>query len=305
MPETPNRVRAPDGFADLTNVVLPARACLLSVSDLLCPTRRDALADSVSAARRTLTKASATQDLRCVAALQAMWDAVSAMELAANTAAPWVDPQIQGPNGSWVEMTRYDAGRATRFYESSHKWTDERFAVVSGHRFRHGEDGSMLELMRKDMGIDDRLANAFAEAQAATSAFLRRRFEVLAGAWKSMRAYAAAYEHGLLHIPSDFGAVVDADEEVIPHAILVWETRKDASRGEVGDSVSDAVDAAEQAGGLAIDLVSQGNQPSTAQQQAALADAGRPSGPARPRLALNQDPRRRSSDYARGDEHLL
>src|SRR5207237_210653 len=102
--------------------------------------------------------------------------------------------------------------------------------------------------------FDERVMAAFEEAEAATARFLRERFETLASAWKDMRGYASSFEHGLLLVPSEVGAVVDDNDEVIPHAIVMWETRKDASRGHAGDSVESAIDAAEQAGTLAIDL---------------------------------------------------
>jgi hypothetical protein len=248
------RIPAPEDLGDLRTLILPSRACLLSVRDLLCIARRAALEDSLQAARRLARKNSATEDQRNAAALEVLWETVACLELAANVAAPWVDPQLQSPSGAWVEMTRYDPGRANRFYGSSHKWTDERFAVLSTHRFRHGEDTSMLDTLIAEGMVDERMVAAFAEAEVATTRFLRERFEILATAWKQMRSYAAAYEHGLLLVPSDIGEVVDEDDRVVPHAILVWETRKDASRGQVGDSVTQAIDAGEQAGELAIDL---------------------------------------------------
>lgn len=248
------RIRAPADLGDIRTFVLPSRALLLSVRDVLCVARRGALEDATRSARRTSAKASSSHDARSVAALEVLWEAVACLELAANAAAPWVDPQLQSPNGAWVEMTHYDAGRANRFYESSHKWTDERFAVLSAHRFRHGDDTSMLDALRAEGLTDDRMTAAFAEAEAATTRFLRERFETLATAWKDMRAYAAAFEHGMLFVPSAVGAVVDDEDAVIPHAIVVWQTRKDSSRGQVGDSVDDAIGAAEQAGQLAIDL---------------------------------------------------
>lgn len=248
------RVPAPDDLGDLKAFILPSRACLLSVRDVLCSARRGALEDSVRAARRTVRKSSASQDRRSAVAVETLWEAVACLELAATVAAPWVDPQLQSPNGAWVEMTRYDAGRANRFYESSHKWTDERFAILSTHRFRHGDDTSMLDMLRAEGLSDERMIAAFEEAEAATSRFLRERFDTLATAWKSMRSYAAGFEHGLLLVPAEVGAVVNADDEVIPHAIVMWETRKDASRGHIGDSVEGAIDAAEIAGMLAIDL---------------------------------------------------
>ncbi len=157
-------------------------------------------------------------------------------------------------SGSWVEMTRYDPGRANRFYESSHKWTNDRFAVLSSHRFRHGQDESLLDMLRDGGVTDERLLAAFAEAEAATAQFLRSRFETLAQAWKQMRAYAGAFEHGLLFVPSDAASIVDQNDVIIPHAILAWDTRKDETRGHAGESIEAAIDAAEQAGTLAIDL---------------------------------------------------
>lgn len=249
-----DRIPAPADLGDLKMFVLPSRACLLSVRDLLCVARHGALEDAARAARRVASKPSTSDDRRSAAALEVVWEAVACLELAANVAAPWVDPHLQSPNGAWAEMTHYDPGRANRFYESSHKWTDERFAVLSAHRFRPGDDTSMLDLMRAEGLADERMIAAFLDAEAATTRFLRDRFRTLATAWKQMRGYAAAFEHGLLLVPSAVGAVVDEEDKVIPHAIVVWETRKDASRGQIGDSVSDAIAAAEGAGELAIDL---------------------------------------------------
>lgn len=133
----PNRIPAPTALADLENMVLPSRACLLAVHDTMCPARRAALSDAVQASR-ALARKKADQDRCSAAALAVLWEAVACLELAANTAAPWVDPKIESPNGAWVEMTYYDATRVNRFYESSRNWTDERFAILSSHRFRRG-----------------------------------------------------------------------------------------------------------------------------------------------------------------------
>jgi hypothetical protein len=249
-----DRILAPSGLADLHKFVLPSRACLLSVRDTLCVVRRLALDDSVRQARRACRQGRPDRDLRSTAALQALWEAVSCMELAANVAAPWVDPQLQSPNGAWVEMTHYDPGRANRFYESSHKWSDERYAVLSAHRFRHGDDTTLLAVLHEEGMVDERIDTAVAEAQDATARLLREHFLTLAASWASMRAYAAAFEHGLLFVPAEAGDVVDADGNVIPHAIIIWERRKEESRGHIGDSVEAAVDAAQQAGELAIDV---------------------------------------------------
>jgi hypothetical protein len=252
-PLVTNRIPAPADLSDLENVILPSRACLLSVRDVLCVARRNALTDAGRCARTTL-KRSADDDRRSSAALAVLWEAVSCLELAANVAAPWVDPQLSSPNGAWVEMTHYDGGRANRFYESSHKWTDDRFSVLSAHRFRHGDDASMLKALREQGVADESMLAAFGEAEIATTTFLRERFGMLADAWKQMRVYAAAYEHGLLLVPCEVGDVVDVVETVIPHAIVVWETRKDGARGQIGDAVGNAVETALSAGGLAIDV---------------------------------------------------
>ncbi|MFY9580125.1 MAG: hypothetical protein WAQ33_12455 [Gaiellaceae bacterium] len=248
-----DRLPAPADLGDLQTVVLPSRACLLSIRDMLCDARRGGLADAVQAARRSLKK-KADRDRQSAAALEAVWECVACLELAATVAAPWVDPQLPSPSGSWVEMTRYDPGRANRFYESSHKWTDERFGVLSAHRFRHGQDESLLDMLRDGGVTDERLLSAFAEAEAATAHLLRSRFETLAQAWKQMRAYAAAFEHGLLLVPSDAASIVDENDVIVPHAIIVCETRKDKALGEAGESVEAVIDAAEHAGDLAIDL---------------------------------------------------
>jgi hypothetical protein len=70
-----------------------------------------------------------------MAVLETMWEAVSCLELAANTAAPWVDSQLPAPNGRWAEATLYDGSRVNRFFESSQNWSDVRFAALSAHRF--------------------------------------------------------------------------------------------------------------------------------------------------------------------------
>jgi hypothetical protein len=233
-----DRLPAPADLGDLQTVVLPSRACLLSVRDMLCNARRAGLLDAVQAARRALKK-------------RADRDHQNAVALAAS---PWVDPQLPSPSGSWVEMTRYQPGRANRFYESSHKWTDERFAVLSAHRFRHGQDGSLIDMLRQAGMTDERLLSAFTEAEAASAHFLRSRFETLANAWKKTRAYASAFEHGLLFVPSEAASIVDDDNEIIPHAIVVWETRKAEARGHAGESIDTVVETAEHVGELAIDL---------------------------------------------------
>jgi hypothetical protein len=248
-----DRIRAPADLADLENMVLPSRACLLAVRDTLSPAHRAALTDAVHVAR-SLERRDAHADQRAAAALAVLWETVACLELAANTAAPWVDPQIEAANGAWVELTIYDPTRVNRFYQSSRKWTDERFAVLSAHRFRRGDDTTMLDVFSDQGILDERMTAAFQEAEAATTRFLREQFQTLAGAWEEMRAYAAAFEHGLLLVPSEIGEIVDPSGAVIPHAIVVWESRGEGTRGHVGDSTTAAIDAGVYAGSLAIDV---------------------------------------------------
>jgi hypothetical protein len=249
------RLPAPIDPADLDNTILPSRALLLSVRDTLCKARRGSIDDAVREARRLAGRNGPPSDEAGIAALAVLWEAVACLELAANVAAPWVDPQRASPHGPWFEMTFYQGSRANRFYESSHRWTDERFSVLSGHRFRHGDDTSMLDILRSEAAaLDDRIPKLFAEAEAATTKFLRERFQDLARAWKQMRPYAVAFEHGLLHVPSSVGAIVDEDEVELPQAFVVWDTRGDHSRGEDEQSLLSAIDTGEAAGGLALDL---------------------------------------------------
>ncbi|HEY3944476.1 MAG TPA: hypothetical protein VGL78_04545 [Solirubrobacteraceae bacterium] len=248
-----DRIRAPAELADLENMVLPSRACLLAVRDTLSPAHRAALADAVQMARN-LERRDSDPDRRAAAALAVLWETVGCLELAANTAAPWVDPRVESANGAWVEMTIYDPTRVNRFYQSSRNWTDERFAVLSAHRFRRGNDTTMLDVFRDEGIVDERVIAAFAEAEVATTRFLREQFQTLASAWEEMRAYAAAFEHGLMLVPAAVGEIVDSAGAVLPHAIVVWESRGEGTRGHVGDSTAAAIDAGEYAGSLAIDV---------------------------------------------------
>jgi hypothetical protein len=187
---------------DVQRNFLPTRALLLSVRDTLCPSRELALADALTAARQTLARQRPLDEV-AAAIFAVMWESVSCLELAANVAAPWVDRQMGHlPHGRWAEMTRYDGGRANRFYESSHNWTDERFAYVSGHRFDEPPGTSILDALREGGFQDDRLDRAFAEAEAATTRWMRKKFEQLATRWHLLRSYGASYEHGLLLVPS-------------------------------------------------------------------------------------------------------
>jgi hypothetical protein len=164
-----DRMAAPPEFGDLKTFILPSRAVLTSIRDLVSAARRLALNDAAGAARAVCAKASASDDDRAAGALEVLWEAVACLELAANVAAPWVDPQLKSPNGAWGEMTHYDPGRANRFYESSHKWTEERFSVLSTHRFRHGDDTSMIDALRSEGLADERMIEAFKAAEAATT----------------------------------------------------------------------------------------------------------------------------------------
>lgn len=217
---------------DARAMLLPSRACLMSVRDTLCVARRDALAEAVRMASETLDRDS---DRAQAATLACLWEATACMELAANVAAPWVDPQIPAENGGWVEMTRYDPSRANRFYESSHKWDDDRYSVLSGHVFIHGAEHNMLEMLAGMGLVDPNLIAAYEEAQRATASFLRDLFVEFGSAWRQFRPYAAAYEHGLLFVPAAVGDIVDEDESVIPHALMTFHTRQDASMGHAGD----------------------------------------------------------------------
>jgi hypothetical protein len=238
---------------DFRHTLLPSRACLMTVRDTLCATRRLGLQDVVHEAKAAARRKN-DLDTAAVAALALLWETVACLELAANVAAPWVDPQLDSPNGAWVEMTRYDGGRANRFYESSQKWTDERFAVLSAHRFRHGDNTTMLDAMREFGIADERILAALKEAAQATIRLLRDHFETLAAAWSQMRAYAAAYEHGLLFVPAAVGDIVDEKERVIPHAIITWDTRRPASRGQHGATIDSIIEYGSHAGTLSIDV---------------------------------------------------
>lgn len=219
---------------------------------MLCDARRGALTDAVRAARGLAKQKTVEVDLLAATVLEAMWEAVSCLELAANVAAPWVDRHMQSPHGRWAEMTKYDPTRANRFYESSHKWTDERFAALSGHRFDNGE--SLVDVLGSVGFDDDRFTDAFEQAEKATTRFLRGRFEHLAAHWSGLRGYAAAYEHGLLLVPSAYGQAVDEQGAPLARPLIVWATRKDEVLWPDATSTSDLIDLSEAAGGLAIDL---------------------------------------------------
>jgi hypothetical protein len=247
------RRAAPIDPGDLDRMILPSRAIYLTVRDTLCEARRLGLADTVQAARRKLSS-SAGQDDRSAAVLETMWEVVSCLELAANVAALWVDPQLPAPNGRWAEMTFYDPMRANRFFESSHKWDDERFAALSAHRLYGDGDSSTLEILKQVGFEDERFTTAFEEAEAATNRFLRKSFHRLADAWQFLKGYAASYEHGLILVPSAYGQAVDAQEEPISVALIVSATRKDAALWPEGQTAEEIVDFAENIGGFAIDL---------------------------------------------------
>lgn len=249
----PDRLPAPEGVGDFDRTVLPSRAIFLTVRDVLCHARRLGLRDAVAAARRTLRQP-ADQDACGIATLETIWEAVSCLELAANVAAPWVDSQLQSPHGRWSETTRYDPTRVNRFYESSHNWTDERFAALSGHRFHDSGGTSIVDVLKEAGFEDERFAKVFIEAEDATTRFLRMRFETLSDAWQFFRGYAASYEHGLLIVPSEYGQAVNGQEEVIPQSLIVWATRKDAALWPEGHTAREIVDFAESVAGLAIDV---------------------------------------------------
>jgi hypothetical protein len=247
----PDRVPAPD-IGDLPRTVLPSRALWLTVRDMLCDARRGALADSIRASRRLAKKTPIDADLLGSTVLEAMWETVSCLELAANVAAPWVDPQMHAVHGRWAEMTRYDPSRVNRFYESSHKWSDGQFAALSGHRFDNGT--SMVDVLSSVGFEDKRFTAAFEHAEVATARFLRDRFQYLASIWKWLRSYAAAYEHGLLLAPSAYGEAVDDHGKTVSPVLVVWATRKDGVEWPEGMMTAELIDHAESAGGLAIDL---------------------------------------------------
>lgn len=246
-----DRVPAPD-IGDVDRVVLPSRALWITVRDMLCDARRAALADAVRAARRLAKKKEVDDDLLAATVLEAMWEAVSCLELAANVAAPWVDHQMDSSHGRWAEMTKYDPTRVNRFYESSHKWTDERFAALSGHRFDDGQ--SLVDVLISAGFEDERFSAAFEQAETATTRFLRDRFEYLAAHWGSLRGYAAAYEHGLLLVPSAYGDAVDEKNQPLNPPLIAWATRKDAVLWPDDTTSTQLIDRAESAGGLAIDM---------------------------------------------------
>jgi hypothetical protein len=156
-------------------MLLPSRACLLSVRETLCAARRTALIDAERMALEVIRKGR-DRDRAQVSALACVWEATACLELAANVAAPWVDPQVPAENGGWVEMTRYDAGRANRFYESSHNWDDDRYAVLSGHVPIRGSEHTLLEFLAEAGIINAELIAAYEEAQRATAGFLREVF---------------------------------------------------------------------------------------------------------------------------------
>lgn len=248
-----DRLPAPPDMPDPRLMLLPSRACLLSVRETLSPARRAALIDAERMALEVIRKRR-DHDRAQVAALACVWEATACLELAANVAAPWVDPQVPAENGGWVEMTRYDSGRANRFYESSHNWDDDRYAVLSGHVPIRGSEHTLLKFLAEAGIINAELIAAYEEAQCATAGFLRDVFLQLAEGWKQFRAYAAAYQHGLLFIPSDVGDVIDQHDNVIPHALMIFQTRHDRSMGHIGDDPKPAIEQAMYVGELACDV---------------------------------------------------
>lgn len=226
----------------------------MSIRDTLGPARRLSLTDSVRAARRAPTRNDDTsRDIRSGLALACAWETYGCLELAANVAAPWVDPQVVSPDGPWTEMTRYHPQRANRFYEGSHKWHDDRFGVLSAHRFGSDEP-TFIELLRANSEVHPEVLAAYEEAEVATVRLLRRHFEQLAKAWHQLRRYSAAFEHGLLFVPASVGRVVSPDDEEIPHSMIVWQTRNDVISGYPGTSIDELVNACEEWGSLALEV---------------------------------------------------
>jgi hypothetical protein len=129
-----------------------------------------------------------------------------------------------------------------------------RFAALSAHRFYGSGDASTVEILKEAGFEDERFSKAFAEAEAATSRFLRERFQRLANAWQFLKDYAASYEHGLLLVPSDYSDVVDKQEQAIEQPLIAWATRKEAAMWPEGHTAREIVDFAENIGGFAIDL---------------------------------------------------
>jgi hypothetical protein len=78
-------VPTPADAPDLDTVLLPARACLLAIRDVLVPARRLAVQDAVRHARKTLRR-HRSRDEQSFAALECLWEATCCLELAATVA---------------------------------------------------------------------------------------------------------------------------------------------------------------------------------------------------------------------------
>lgn len=230
----------------LHRTLLPGAACLRAVRDTLVPLRMAGLNDAVRAAAGRPTHPELV--------LEAIWESSSCLELAANVAAPWVDPQLRPDSGPWGEMVVYDGGRATRFYESSHKWGATSAEVLSAHAI--GPNGSLplIDVFER-MGLRDRaLLSAMRKAEAATARHMLDVLKYLATSWNQLRGLANSFEHGLVSAPPSIGVVTDSTDAPIEGAFVTWLAKGEQLATLSPDQMAGALSVATDSGRLALDL---------------------------------------------------
>jgi hypothetical protein len=245
-------------FPSTSKLLLPSRAYLLSVKDQTIPARRLALEDS----RAHFDAASEGHDpgLRDMALLGLIGDAMQALEDVAYIAEAFEKAPLTGL-AHYVAATVYSGFTPTAFYESLHKWPDERYHVFANFSVRDRETQvvtPLLDLM-ESRGVkvrgDER--QALSEAADATVELLKATLNGLATAWKQLGRYFHAYKHGGLVIHrEDLSLVADDGAEIAP-SIAVWYRRKPegVGHGDTNLTPEEVAREAEARGHLAVDLV--------------------------------------------------
>lgn len=238
----------------MAETVLPERALLKGVMDVIVPTREQALElVELQVAARRRGSSHKHRDRRAALAMDACWEATVAMELAARVVKLVVEPAAV-PSGKWVSLLHYESVKADQFFQCVHKLSDGQLEALAGVRAHDGNDWVFWPDQLFVDGSDSAAISALRTAGRATGQHLKTVLLELAQRWKEFKRISHAAEHGFVYFPSEYASVVEADGTVVSFDVLALETQKDAGFGTEA-SWSDVVNAAASAARRALQLV--------------------------------------------------
>jgi hypothetical protein len=252
-------VSAAEHLPDRYSTLLPSRAYLLSWKSQTLPARHAALGDAASRFDRAAREATTSEDLRDMALLGVIGEALQPIEDVAYIGTAYESP-LAGM-AHYVTGTVYSATVPTTFYQSLRKgtaWPDSRLKVLAGLWVRNpamGTEHSWIDVFESASRLSGPQRAAIAAAEDATVRLLRPHLESMAWAWERFSRYFHAFKHGGLFMSRQDFSLLDDEGHPRSPSIAVW--RKDPEGKGHGDTTltpSQVADQVLRAGNIALDV---------------------------------------------------